>query len=320
MEAFETFTESPGIVGEFKCAIVSDEALFGEAGARVALDRSFDDAVVYGSYNGMTPESLNEWAINNGHPYYESMLVSWKRMVARKLRVAVVFIDEDAENVDEVQEWVAKLAKEFHESFSFGYLTSQYAKEASTLGAGEPPTVVVMPADARSTWPYKTFGKAFTEENVREWLNLVATEKIGRTIRSDPVPETNDGPVKVVVGSTFEQIVLDPSKHVLIEFYADWCGHCKRLAPVYEELGQHFSDADDVVIAKIEASRNDNEHVDIAGFPTLFFFPKGEQKAHPVEFEGERTLEALIEFVNDMRAGKVPNFAEEHDHSHGDEL
>ena len=47
--------------------------------------------------------------------------------------------------------------------------------------------------------------------------------------------------VKVVVASTFNDIVNDPTKDVLIEFYAPWCGHCKSLAPKYEELATKAS-------------------------------------------------------------------------------
>ena len=47
--------------------------------------------------------------------------------------------------------------------------------------------------------------------------------------------------VKVVVASTFDEIVNDPTKDVLIEFYAPWCGHCKSLAPKYEELASKAS-------------------------------------------------------------------------------
>jgi thiol-disulfide isomerase/thioredoxin len=46
---------------------------------------------------------------------------------------------------------------------------------------------------------------------------------------------------QVVVAESFEEIVNDPEKDVLIEFYAPWCGHCKSLEPKYKELAEQVS-------------------------------------------------------------------------------
>lgn len=53
---------------------------------------------------------------------------------------------------------------------------------------------------------------------------------------------------------TFDSVVMDPTKHALVEFFAPWCGHCKSLAPVYEKLGKVFEAETSVVVAKVRAS------------------------------------------------------------------
>ena len=53
---------------------------------------------------------------------------------------------------------------------------------------------------------------------------------------------------QVVVGETFDEIVNDESKDVLIEFYAPWCGHCKNLEPIYKELGEKVGGAEKTLV------------------------------------------------------------------------
>ena len=84
----------------------------------------------------------------------------------------------------------------------------------------------------------------------------------------------------------------DSEDDVLLEFYAPWCGHCKALAPKYDELALELKDVKGLVIAKIDSTGNEIEGVSVSGFPTIKFFPKGSKWA-PVEYDGEREVEGF---------------------------
>ena len=98
--------------------------------------------------------------------------------------------------------------------------------------------------------------------------------------------------------TNFEQIVMDPTKDVLVEFYAPWCGHCKSLAPVYEKVAESFAGESSVVIAKVDADKHKDlgSRYKVTGFPTLKFFPKTNKNGE--EYSGGRKGEDFVSFIN----------------------
>jgi protein disulfide-isomerase A6 len=99
-----------------------------------------------------------------------------------------------------------------------------------------------------------------------------------------------------LTGSNFEESIA--GKGAFIKFYAPWCGHCKKLAPAWDQLHGEFVDNDAVVIGDVDCTEEDNKAIcsqmGVRGFPTLKYFtgglPDGES------YEGGRDFNALLEF------------------------
>ncbi|KAK1151537.1 protein disulfide-isomerase A3-like [Acipenser oxyrinchus oxyrinchus] len=198
---------------------------------------------------------------------------------------------------------VMKVASRFvSEGLSLSYAIadrSDFSYELSEFGLGavegELPVVTLRTAGGEKYAMQEEFtrdGKA-----LERFLEDYFARKLKRYMKSEPVPENNDGPVKVVVAETFDEIVHDDSKDVLIEFYAPWCGHCKNLEPKYHELGEKLANDPNIVIAKMDATANDvPPNYDVQGFPVLYFVPKG-SKESPKRYEGGREVSDFISYL-----------------------
>jgi len=99
--------------------------------------------------------------------------------------------------------------------------------------------------------------------------------------------------------SNFDKIVMDSSKDVLVEFYAPWCGHCKRLAPDYEKVAAAFANEPNVIVAKVDADKYKVAagKYGVTGFPTIKWFGKT-SKEEPEAYESARDLQAFVDYIN----------------------
>ena len=137
----------------------------------------------------------------------------------------------------------------------------------------------------------------FSEETVQKYIaDRIGGQGVGWTT-SEQVPEDWDkNPVKVLVAKKFREVV-ENNKNVFVEFYAPWCGHCKQLAPIWDEVGEKLEDNKDVVIAKMDATVNNLDSVRIPGYPSLLLF-QGTDKTN-IPLQGDRSLERILGFFEE---------------------
>uniref|UniRef100_A0AAZ3QDH3 protein disulfide-isomerase n=1 Tax=Oncorhynchus tshawytscha TaxID=74940 RepID=A0AAZ3QDH3_ONCTS len=144
---------------------------------------------------------------------------------------------------------------------------------------------------------YRPESEAITADNIVAFCTLFTEGKLKPHLMSQDIPEDWDkNPVRVLVGKNFEEVVFDPKKNVFVEFYAPWCGHCKQLDPIWTKLGEKYLDSADIVVAKMDSTANEIETVKVHSFPTLKFFPAGDEHK-VVDYNGERTLEGFTKFL-----------------------
>jgi len=207
---------------------------------------------------------------------------------------------EKAQVISKYREEYMKISETFKGKFFITWTDTEAFKDAvsNMLGVESFPKVAVQLKGGDK----KKFihDGEMTVEAVTQFIQDVSDGKIEPILKSEKVPESNDKPVKVIVGSQFEEMLFHEKKDVMLEVYAPWCGHCKKLEPEWEKLGKKVVKEgleDLLMIAKLDGTANDSpdDKFEWSGFPSIFYV-KGGNKT-PEKYEGERTAKGVWKWI-----------------------
>ncbi|CAM9235531.1 unnamed protein product [Ectocarpus sp. 6 AP-2014] len=275
----------------------------------------------YPGSGALDPESLQIWVVKvvtplvglftweNGGLYQE---VGLPELTA----YTKVDLEEDGEHFDAVAATLRKVASANLPEKKLSYVVANkedVASLASRFQFPEPegeeaPQAVAVGIRSENKF-YRMDGK-FDEKTVAEFVDaylkgslkpthVEALEEGMESAGAGDEIDDEDSDVVVLTPDNFDEVVRAEGTDVMLEFYAPWCGHCKSLKPVYNEVADEVSDMPSVVVAKMDAdAHTPPAEFEVQSFPTLLFLKAGD-KANPIPYDGPRDKEAMVAFIRE---------------------
>jgi len=247
---------------------------------------------------------LTSFLTDNAFPLFGKLdgETFYKYMEAAKGLVWSLFPSEDG-GISEVEKryrsMMEEVARKVKGRYFVTYTDTDKFKEAvdSMLGVSEFPAIAVQ-KKAGDKKKFVHTGE-MTEQAISQFIADVDAGRIDPKLKSEPVPVSNDEPVRVVVGSTLQSEVFAADRDVIWKCMLLGVDTAK-LEPEYVKLAKKVKKeelTDLLMIAKIDGTANDSpvDSIEWSSFPEIFYAKAGSNE--PLKYDGERTAKGLWKYI-----------------------
>jgi len=311
-DAAKAFLSAAGMMDDHQFAITASTDIAAEynvQGEGVVLFKTFDDGRA-DLTEGITEEAVLKFVSSEALP----LVVDFNHETAQKIFSGEVkshlllFLSAKAEGHEETVNMIRGIAKENKGKMLFVTINTDEEDHKRILEffgmkQEEIPSFRAIRLEEDMA-KFKPDNDAIEVENLKSFVGEFLAGNLKQHLMSEEIPEDwdKDG-VKILVGKNFADVALNTEKDVLVEFYAPWCGHCKQLVPVWDQLGEKYKDHETIVIAKMDSTANELEDIKVQGFPTIKLFKKGTNEVE--DYNGDRTLDGFVKFLSALDTGKA---------------
>lgn len=184
---------------------------------------------------------------------------------------------------------IFKVAEQFANDFTFAVSSiAHFRHEIEDLSINFDSKPIVLVRDENNE--KYVMKKEFSMESLKEFLIGIKSSILESYLKF------NNGPIKVAIEENFDEVVTNNGKDTLIKFYAPWCSNCRKMAPIYEKVGEKLEN-EDIEFVKMDASYYDAPPpYQVATVPTIYWVPQNRAN-EPIRYNGARNVDDLIKFV-----------------------
>ena len=309
---------------DYQFAYVEDKEVAEKANEKmgfVVLYKKFDEK--RDELSGFKEKELSDFVAVKSQKRVSTFDDKTTQIVFGENQPTICYFGEKGEKWDEAEKLLEKIADKAIEKKL--KVTMTEIKEgmgkriADYIGVKKADLPSIRIIDTRKEMKKYIMEKEINEQNILEFMEGWVKGTLKRHLKTQEEPKENKGPILEVVGKTFQREVIENDKDVMLVFYAPWCGHCKKLLPEYEKAANKLKEKNpNVILAKMDATENEVEGVEVTGFPTIKFYPGNKKDKRPMDYNGERTMDGIIKYLQTNCANKIVLDEEKKEEKTGD--
>ncbi|KAF4372480.1 hypothetical protein F8388_027153 [Cannabis sativa] len=214
------------------------------------------------------------------------------------IKLQVIAFAEDDE-FDKIRQPLQDVARKFKSKILFIYIDitdENLAKPFLTMyGLEESKNTILIAFD--STFSSKfLLDSDLSPSNIDDFCSGLLHGTLAPYFKSQPIPDNENATILSVVGKTFDDLVLNGPKNVLLEVFTPWCSNCETTTKQVEKLAKHFKGSD-LIFARFDASANEHPKLQVDDYPTLLFYRAGD-KSNPIKLSTKSSLKDLAGSIN----------------------
>jgi len=199
----------------------------------IVLYKKFDEGMNIYQGNPEDEDELTAFIAENSLPLMDEVSPENYAVYAEaNLPLAYLFVDPTSKSRESLVETLKPVAKAFKNQVNFVWIDAvKFAEHGKSLSVplDDLPAMVLQDmASKGKKFVLTETGSKVDANSVKKFVTDFTQDKLSPTLKSAPIPTSQDEAVFTLVTDEFDKVVFDDSKDVFVEFYAPWCGHCRE--------------------------------------------------------------------------------------------